>query len=192
MKAVSEEHVDRRNASVAGPQAIAESISVQIEIDKMDAADWPEVRAVYLDGIATGNATFELDAPDWTAWDDSHLAFARLVARKDNRVLGWAALTPVSGRCVYSGVAEVSVYVSASARGNGLGGDLLRRLIEESEQHGIWTLQAGIFPENIASLSIHQRCGFREVGRRERLGKLKGVWRDVILLERRSERAGID
>jgi phosphinothricin acetyltransferase len=165
---------------------------MQFVIDKMDAADWPGVRAVYLEGIATGDATFEVDAPDWTVWNDSHLSFARLVAHSGSRVIGWAALTAVSGRCVYSGVAEVSVYVSASARGNGIGHDLLHRLIEESEQHGIWTLQAGIFPENIASLSIHQRCGFREVGRRERLGKLHGVWRDVVLLERRSERAGVD
>jgi phosphinothricin acetyltransferase len=158
----------------------------------MDASDWPEVRAVYLEGIATGNATFELDAPDWTAWNDLHLPFGRLVARNDDRAVGWSALSAVSGRCVYSGVAEVSVYVAAAARGNGIGRDLLRRLIEESEQHGIWTLQAGIFPENVASISIHRRCGFREVGRRERLGKLQGVWRDVVLLERRSERAGVD
>lgn len=165
---------------------------MQFVIDKMDASDWPEVRAVYLEGIATGNATFELDAPDWTAWNDLHLPFGRLVARNDDRAVGWSALSAVSGRCVYSGVAEVSVYVAAAARGNGIGRDLLRRLIEESEQHGIWTLQAGIFPENVASISIHRRCGFREVGRRERLGKLQGVWRDVVLLERRSERAGVD
>jgi phosphinothricin acetyltransferase len=158
----------------------------------MDPADWPEVRAVYLEGIATGNATFEIDAPDWKAWNELHLAFARFVARAGDRVVGWSALTPVSGRCVYSGVAEVSVYVATAAQGKGIGRDLLRRLIEESEQHGIWTLQAGIFPENIASLSIHRRCGFREVGRRERLGKLHGVWRDVIMLERRSDRTGID
>ncbi|HEU4388170.1 MAG TPA: GNAT family N-acetyltransferase [Blastocatellia bacterium] len=158
----------------------------------MQPTDWEQVRAIYLEGIATGDATFETDAPSWEAWDGSHLQTVRLVARTGDSILGWAALTRVSGRCVYAGVAEVSVYVAARARREGVGRALLEKLIQESENHGIWTLQAGIFPENVASIAIHNRCGFREVGRREKLGKLKGVWRDVMMLERRSQTVGID
>lgn len=165
---------------------------VEYIIDAMQAADWDAVRAIYLEGIATGNATFETAAPEWDHWDKAHLALGRLVARCDDKVVGWAALTPYSSRSVYAGVAEVSVYVSDSARGQGVGVGLLARLIEESERQGIWTLQAGIFPENRASLALHHRVGFREVGRRERIGKLKGVWRDVVVLERRSQRVGIE
>jgi L-amino acid N-acyltransferase YncA len=161
-------------------------------IEAMQAADWEQVRVVYLEGIATGNATFETAAPEWSAWDSAHLRFGRLVARNAASILGWASLSPVSSRCVYAGVAEVSVYVSGAARGKGIGQALLQRLIEESERHGIWTLQAGILPENTASLALHERCGFREVGRRERLGKLHGVWRDVVILERRSQQVGTD
>jgi L-amino acid N-acyltransferase YncA len=156
----------------------------------MQATDWQQVRAIYLEGIATGHATFETTAPDWQDWDRSHRRFARLVARRGEILLGWAALSPVSGRPVYAGVAEVSVYVSQSARGQGVGYALLGRLVEEAERHGIWTLQAGILPENLASLALHKRCGFREVGRRERLGKLHGVWRDVVMMERRSPSVG--
>jgi len=161
-------------------------------IEPMQAADWPRVREIYLDGIATGHATFETDAPSWERWDAAHLPFARLVGRQAENILGWAALSPVSQRCVYGGVAEVSVYVSSESRGAGVGGALLRELIEESERNGIWTLQAGIFPENSASIALHLACGFREVGRRERIGKLNGIWRDTILLERRSKTIGTD
>lgn len=163
----------------------------ETSIEAMEPADWPRVREIYLEGIATGHATFEVDAPSWDQWDAAHLPFARLRARR-GEMLGWAALSPVSQRCVYGGVAEVSVYVSSAARGVGLGGALLRALIEVSERNGIWTLQAGIFPENSASIALHLACGFREVGRRERIGKLNGVWRDTILLERRSSTIGMD
>jgi L-amino acid N-acyltransferase YncA len=159
-------------------------------IVEMTADDWPQVRAIYLEGIATGNATFETSAPEWEAWDAGHLASCRLVARGDGKVIGWAALSRVSGRCVYAGVAEVSVYVSERERGRGAGKALLGALIASSEENGIWTLQAGIFPENAASVTMHQRAGFRIVGRRERLGAMNGVWRDVLLLERRSKVTG--
>ena len=155
-------------------------------ICEMQTGDWEEVRSIYLEGILTGNATLETDPRDWTAWDTSHLQYGRLVARETSMVIGWAALSPVSSRSVYAGVAEVSVYVGAAHRGRGIGVALLTALIEESERRGLWTLQAGILPENEASLGLHRRCGFREVGRRERIGKLKGVWRDVVLMERRS------
>jgi L-amino acid N-acyltransferase YncA len=160
-------------------------------VGPMKQDDWHSVRSIYLEGIATGDATFETTAPDWEDWDRAHLNFGRLVARSDEVFLGWSALSGVSGRCVYAGVAEVSVYVAAAARGYGIGRKLLQDLIAESESHGIWTLQAGIFPENIASQQIHRRCGFREVGIRERIGKHHDRWRDVILFERRSSRAGM-
>jgi L-amino acid N-acyltransferase YncA len=159
-------------------------------IEKMLAEDWSKVRAIYLEGIETGNATFESDAPDWSKWDNSHLRECRLVARVDGKVVGWAALSPVSDRCVYAGVAEVSIYVASHARGQGIGKGLLRRLVEESERTGIWTLQAGIFPENRASITLHETLGFRIVGVRERLGQMNGIWRDVTLLERRSKTTG--
>lgn len=161
-------------------------------INAMLATDWEQVRAIYVEGIATENATFETAAPPWDAWDMAHLSFARLVARDGGRIIGWAALSAVSNRCVYAGVAEVSVYVAESARGKGVGRALLARLVEESERAGVWTLQAGILAENTASREIHKRCGFREVGLREKLGKLNGAWRDVILLERRSTTVGTD
>jgi phosphinothricin acetyltransferase len=161
-------------------------------INIMRTSDWKEVRAIYVEGIATGHATFETRSHGWKAWNAAHLPSCRLVARDGESLLGWAALSPVSDRCAYGGVAEVSVYVAARARGKGAGRALLSRLIEESEKNGIWTLQAGIFPENAASLALHEQCGFRVVGRRERLGKLKGKWRDVILLERRSTKVGLD
>jgi len=163
----------------------------ETSIEPMRPVDWPRVREIYLEGIATGHATFEVDAPSWAQWDAAHLASARLVARH-SEIVGWAALSPISQRCAYGGVAEVSVYVSALSRGAGVGQALLRALIEESERNGIWTLQAGIFPENSASIALHLALGFREVGRRERIGKLKGVWRDTILLERRSTTIGRD
>ncbi|MGH7682058.1 MAG: GNAT family N-acetyltransferase [Candidatus Eiseniibacteriota bacterium] len=158
-----------------------------MRIESMQSSDWPSVRSIYLEGIATGNATFETEAPDWDAWDRAHAKEPRLVAR-DGRaaILGFAALTHVSARAVYTGVGDLSVYVTASARGKGVGRALLLSLIESSERAGFWTLQAGIFPENEASLALHRSCGFRDVGRRERIGKMEGVWRDVLLLERRS------
>ena len=152
----------------------------------MLAEDWPSVRSIYLEGIATGHATFETDAPSWDAWDAAHLRECRLVAAESDRILGWAALSPVSGRCVYAGVAEVSVYVGAGARGRGVGRQLLHALVAESERHGLWTLQAGIFPENVSCVAIHHRCGFRLVGRREKIGQMNGTWRDILLHERRS------
>jgi L-amino acid N-acyltransferase YncA len=148
--------------------------------------DWPAVRRIYAEGIATHNATFEQTPPDWDEWDAGKLAHPRLVAEADGAVWGWAALSPTSKRHVYRGVAEVSVYVAASARGQGVGRALLFALVEESEAAGIWTLQAGIFPENAASVHLHEQAGFRIVGRRERIGQMHGVWRDVLLMERRS------
>ena len=156
----------------------------------MAATDWPAVRSIYEEGIATGHATFETAAPDWPEWDARHLPHSRLVARADGAVLGWAALSPVSSRCVYGGVAEVSIYVAARARGQGVGRALLAALIAESEHQGIWTLQAGIFPENLPSIALHRRAGFRVVGVRERIGCLRGTWRDTVLLERRSASCG--
>lgn len=165
---------------------------VEMLIEPMRSPEWPRVREIYLEGIATGHATFEVEAPSWEHWDAGHLPFARLVARYGENIVGWAALSAVSQRCVYGGVAEVSVYVSSAHRGAGIGRRLLVSLIDESERNGIWTLQAGIFPENSGSLALHIACGFREVGRRERVGKLNGVWRDTILLERRSQKVGVD
>jgi L-amino acid N-acyltransferase YncA len=160
---------------------------------------WPAVREIYREGIASGNATFETELPDWDKWNSSHRKDCRLVAFEpfeENSeflipvekltVVGWAALSPVSARHVYAGVAEVSVYVAASARGRGVGKALLEALVRESEVNGIWTLQAGIFPENVASVKLHESCGFRQVGVRHRIGKLGDQWRDVLLLERRS------
>ena len=162
-----------------------------ISIAPLTAGHWDAVRAIYLEGIATGNATFQQTAPDWPEWDRSHLPTCRIVALRNNEILGWAALSPVSSRCVYAGVAEVSVYVAQSARGNGIGSALLARLITASESENIWTLQAGIFPENTASVRLHTNAGFRIVGTRERLGSMNGHWRDVVLLERRSSVAGV-
>ena len=161
-------------------------------VGSMRPQDWDFVRAIYLEGITTGQATFETVAPDWERWDAGHLPQCRLVARNGDGVLGWAALSPVSRREVYAGVAEVSVYVAASARGLGVGGALMRALIEASELHGVWTLQSSIFPENHASVALHLSHGFREVGRRERIARHCGVWRDTVVLERRSRVAGID
>ena len=164
---------------------------VSFRLGSVSRADWPAVKAVYEEGIATGNATFETQAPDWEEWDRRHLPAARLVAQVEDKVVGWAALSPVSSRCVYAGAVEVSVYVAELARGVGIGTGLMTMLIRESEGAGIWTLQAGIFPENEASVRLHLRMGFREVGYRERLGQLNGAWRDVLLFERRSRTVGV-
>jgi L-amino acid N-acyltransferase YncA len=155
-------------------------------IRALEAEDWPAVRTIFEEGIATGQATFETEAPSWEDWDGAH--FGGLVAEDEGAVVGWAALSPYSSRAVYAGVAEESVYVAARARGRGMGKALLAALIERSEHAGIWTLEAGIFPENRASVTLHLGCGFRLVGVRERLGRMAGgEWRDVLLLERRSE-----
>ncbi len=165
---------------------------MNVTVEKMLPRHWDEARAVYADGLATGDATFEQEAPDWPRWDAAHLPACRLVALSEGRVAGWAALSPVSTRKVYAGVAEVSVYVGEHFRGRGVGRSLLEALVRESEAEGIWTLQASIFPENAASLAVHRSCGFREVGRRERVGRLRGRWRDTVLLERRSQTVGVD
>jgi len=160
-------------------------------ISPMAREHWPEVLRIYLEGIATGNATFETEAPSWEKWNSGHLPNCRLIAQEGSKVLGWAALSLVSSRRVYRGVAEVSVYVAEAARGKGIGKTLLAVVIESSENSGMWTLQAGIFPENTPSIALHKSFGFREVGRRERIGKMGDTWRDVILLERRSKRTGV-
>ncbi len=157
----------------------------------MQPTHWPAVKRIYEEGIETGNATFETNAPAWETWDSNHLPACRIVALENHELLGWAALSPVSGRYVYAGVAEVSVYVGAAAQGKGLGKKLLKKLIEESETIDLWTLQAGIFPENSASIKIHEACGFRLIGKREKIGKMNGQWRDTLLLERRSKKVGL-
>ncbi len=160
------------------------------EIVPMKERHWESVREIYRQGIATGNATFESSVPDWKEWDERHLAACRLIARCDNKVLGWAALSRVSSRQVYRGVTEVSIYIAQQARGRGIGRTLMRALVEASEQHGIWTLQAGILAENAVSIHMHQQVGFRVVGTRERIGCLDGRWRDTVLMERRSAVVG--
>lgn len=161
-------------------------------IEPMTEDDWPQVQAIYREGIATGQATFETDVPSWEQWDAGHLAGCRLVARGSESVLGWAALSPASPRECYAGVAEVSLYVRKSMRGQGVGRALLERLIVDSEAQGIWTLQGATFPENTASLRLQARFGFRVIGRRERIAQMDGVWRDTVLTERRSERVGVE
>ncbi|ARI77823.1 GNAT family N-acetyltransferase [Halobacillus mangrovi] len=162
-----------------------------VKIQPMQEEDWLNVREIYREGISSGNATFEKEVPTWDEWTSSHLTNCRIVAKMNNEIKGWAALAPVSSRCVYQGVAEVSVYVEKDCEGHGIGFLLLEELIRRSEEAGIWTLQSGIFPENLRSLRLHKRCGFREVGRRERIGKIDGEWRDVLLLEKRSKRTGV-
>ena len=152
----------------------------------MRSDDWPTVKAIYEQGIATRLATFETEAPAWEAWDAAHHPDLRLVAEEDGVVIGWAALSPVSRRACYAGVAEESVYVAEGARGRGVGIALLARLCADADAAGIWTIQTSIFPENVASLELHRRCGFRVVGTRERIAQLDGVWRDAVLLERRA------
>jgi L-amino acid N-acyltransferase YncA len=164
---------------------------MNMPISPLLSQHWPSVKAIYEAGLATGNASFQTSAPSWEEWDAAHLKHSRLVSTLDNHVIGWAALTPVSGRCVYAGVAEVSVYVHPNSHGLGIGEELLLQLITESENNGIWTLQAGIFPENRPSLRIHEKCGFRQVGFREKIGQMHGIWRDTVLLERRSKTVAI-
>ena len=159
---------------------------------KLHKADWAKVSEIYQDGLDTGDASFETKAPNWNYWNDAHLKECRLIAEIDNEIIGWAALSPVSSRQVYSGVAEVSVYVSPKFSGQKIGTKLLERLVLESEENGIWTLQASIFPENVASIVIHESVGFRKVGYREKIGEINGVWRDTILVERRSKKVGVE
>ena len=148
--------------------------------------DWPAVERIYVEGIASRLATFETESPSWSAWDAGHLATPRLVAELDGEVVGWAALSPVSRRAAYRGVAEVSLYVAGSARGRGVGRLLLDALVDRSHDTGLWTLQATIFAENVPSIRLHERAGFRLVGRRERIGQLDGRWHDTVVYERRA------
>jgi phosphinothricin acetyltransferase len=171
---------------------MAQSIGADFTIGEMHDADWDAVRAIYAEGIATGNASVETEPPAWDVWNARHLKQCRLVARRGDTVVGWAALGPYSGRVAYKGVAEVSIYVAARARSQGIGHALLDAIVADSERNGIWTLQAGIFPENTISIALHTKCGFRAVGTRERLGKLNGAWRNVVLLERRSTVVGVE
>lgn len=163
-----------------------------LTIQPMTDADWPAVQRIYADGIATGNATFETQTPDWETWDRGHLTDCRLVARIDGVVVAWAALSPVSARSCYAGVTEHSVYVDENHRGQGIGKALLREFVRQTEQSGFWTIQSSIFPENAASIAIHLACGFRVVGRRKQVAMHHGVWRDTVLVERRSRVVGLN
>lgn len=165
---------------------------IDIKIGQLTDKSWTDVARIYELGIATKNATFQTEAPDWNSWDNAHRKDCRLIATIDNKIIGWAALSNVSSRSVYSGVAEVSIYIDADYRGKGVGDKLMESLIKESELNGIWTLQAGIFPENIGSLKLHHKHGFRTIGIKERIGKMDNTWRDVAMLERRSKVVGID
>ena len=161
-----------------------------LQIIPMTEQHWPAVREIFAQGIAAGNATFETIVPEWAEWDSRHLPTCRLVAVRDTEVLGWAALSPVSIRQVYRGVAEVSVYIAENARGQGIGSALLEALIIESERNGIWMLQAVIHASNAISIHLHEKAGFRIVGTRERIGCLHGRWLDTVLMERRSSIVG--
>ena len=171
---------------------IRNEIILELVIRNMEIKDWENVSRIYRLGIDTGIATFEKEIPSWNTWDTAHLKSCRLIAENDHKIVGWAALSPVSGRCVYGGVAEVSVYVDISHNNKGIGTRLLQELIKESEKNGIWTLQSGIFPENKASIQLHKKLGFREIGFREKIGKKDGVWYDNVILEKRSKTIGID
>lgn len=163
-----------------------------MEIRKMKPSDWDNVSQIYAEGIESGIATFEQSVPTYESWDQAHVEQCRLIAEEKGAVLGWAALSPVSSRCVYGGVAEVSVYIGKSSRGKGVGTALLKQLATESEQAGFWTIQSGVFPENEASINLHKKAGFRFMGKRERIGKTKdGIWKDNLLFEKRSKTIGI-
>lgn len=163
-----------------------------ITIQPLTASHWPDAARIYEAGIATGNATFQTEVPSWEAWGKAHRPDCRLVALYKGKVVGWAALSSVSARPVYAGVAEVSIYIDPAFRGQGVGDGLMTALIDESETQGVWTLQSGVFPENAASMRLHQKHGFRTIGIKEKIGKMNSVWRDVAMLERRSRVAGID
>lgn len=158
----------------------------------MKPIDWKAVSTIYSEGIATGFATFETQVPSYAQWDSAHTKQCRLVAESGGEILGWAALSPVSSRCVYGGVGEVSVYISEKSRGKGVGKLLMQHLIEASEKSGFWTIQSGIFPENTASIKLHEKAGFRYIGKRERIGKINGIWKDNLLFEKRSEKVNAD
>ena len=163
------------------------------KIDEMTKSDWEQVSQIYLEGINTGKATFQSEVPTWENWNNGHVSSCRLVVRSGNNVLGWGALSPTSSRCVYAGVAEVSIYIGEKYRGQGLGKVLLEHLIKLSEENGFWTLQSGIIRENTSSIVLHEKCGFRELGIREKVAKMNnGKWHDVVLMERRSKLVGID
>lgn len=164
---------------------------MEYKVEAMKESDWPQVAEIYTEGIMIKIATFQSAAPSWEEWDKGHCESCRLVARKGDIILGWAALSPVSSRCVYAGVAEVSIYIGKKYQGQNVGTALLEKLIELSEENGFWTLQSGIVKENTSSLNLHRKCGFREIGYRERLGKMdNGKWHDVVLVERRSKVVG--
>ncbi|WP_404459454.1 GNAT family N-acetyltransferase [Oceanobacillus kapialis] len=163
-----------------------------IVMEQMKKADWPEVRSIYVEGIETANATFDTEPPSWEEWDRKYLPACRLVVREGQKVIGWAALLPISSKKAYAGAAELSIYLGKSSVGKGIGTKLMAYMIAESEANGFWTLQSGIFPENKGSIRLHEKAGFVEVGVRKRIGKLHGVWRDVVLLERRSQVVGLD
>ena len=163
-----------------------------MRIDAMTADDWPDVRRIYEEGLATGVGSFETTAPSMEQWNAGRLPHSRLVAREDGAVLGWAAISPFSARACYAGVAEVGIYVAAAARGRGIGRALLEALIGSAEAHGIWTLQGATIAANTASLALQERCGFRVVGRRERIARRDGLWHDTVLTERRSTIVGVD
>lgn len=173
-------------------RAVAVNIVLMVTIRPMTASDWPAVSEIYAQGIKTGFATFETEVPSYDTWNKNHLERCRLVAERGEVVAGWAALSPVSGRCVYGGVGEVSVYVSKDHRGMGIGKLLMKHLILESEKEGLWTLQSGIFPDNTGSIKLHEIAGFRRIGFREKVGKLHGEWKDNLLFERRSREVGRD
>ncbi len=163
-----------------------------VKISGMSSSDWNAIASIYKEGIETGYATFEKEIPTWEKWNNAHVKTCRLVGRINDLIVGWAALSSVSSRCVYGGVAEVSIYISKNHRGKNIGNSLLKELIVESEKNGYWTLQSGVFRENIVSIKLHENNGFRRIGFREKVGKLDGVWKDNILLERRSKIVGID
>jgi len=158
----------------------------------LEKQDWLRVSEIYALGIATGNATFQEEIPSWEDWDNNHIKSCRILVEKDKKIIGWAALSAVSSREVYKGIAEVSVYIDPKYSGQKIGVSLLHQLIHASEKQGFWTLQAGIFPENIGSLKIHEKLGFRTIGKRVKVGKMKGIWRDTVLIERRSLIVGVD
>ena len=162
-----------------------------ISLRAMMNTDWSSVREIYEQGISTGKATFETTAPGWDDWNDSHLTFGRWVALEGDNIVGWAALSSVTDRCVYSGVAEVSVYVRLENGGKGIGLKLLNQVIQESEEKGVWTINAAMFPENAASIALHKKAGFREIGYREKIAQIRGEWKDNILMERRSKKVGM-
>lgn len=166
---------------------------MEYRIEEMRASDWKQVRNIYLEGIKTGIATFQTEAPAWENWDKGHLADCRLVARSEKGILGWVALSPTSARNCYAGVVEVSIYIGEKYKGQGIGTTLMKSVIEQSEEKGIWTLYCAIIGENKPSITLHKKSGFREIGIRERIAKTgDGIWHDVVLMERRSKLVGMD